>query len=181
MTKADERINEIIYGRGDMSMFMLILQGVVERELKNIDNPVVIELGVRSGHSTLALLNGLFNIKKGRLYSADIDSCDAAHHSVSQAELYHLWYFKQVDSIEFAKDFQQCDLLFIDSSHEYQHTLNELQIWSPKIKKNGIIILHDILSTDGVPKAIRDFMKKDKTWTTYNINVGPGLGFLIRK
>lgn len=181
MTKADEMINDIISGRGDMSMFMLILQGVVERELKNIDNPTIVELGVRSGHSTLALLNGLFNIKKGRLYSADIDPCEAAHHAVSQAELYNLWYFKQIDSIEFASDFQQCDLLFIDSSHEYQHTLNELQTWSPKIKKNGIIILHDILSTDGVPKAIKDFMKIDKNWIENNINAGPGLGFLVRK
>lgn len=35
------------------------------------------------------------------------------------------------------------DILFIDSSHEYHHTLKELNLWFPKLKQGGFIFLHD--------------------------------------
>jgi predicted O-methyltransferase YrrM len=35
------------------------------------------------------------------------------------------------------------DILFIDSSHEYNHTLKELQLWFPKLSRGGFVFLHD--------------------------------------
>jgi len=35
------------------------------------------------------------------------------------------------------------DVLFIDTNHEYEHTLKELMMVIPFISKKGIIIMHD--------------------------------------
>jgi predicted O-methyltransferase YrrM len=35
-------------------------------------------------------------------------------------------------------------LIFIDSSHQYEHTLRELDLWYPHLKPGGIIAMHDV-------------------------------------
>ena len=35
------------------------------------------------------------------------------------------------------------DLLFIDTSHQYRHTLDELTVYGPRVKPGGVILLHD--------------------------------------
>ncbi len=57
------------------------------------------------------------------------------------------------------------DWAYVDSSHEYEHTLNELKILSFKIKPDGIISGHDyILDPNhihyGVKKAIEEFCQQ---------------------
>ncbi len=52
------------------------------------------------------------------------------------------------DDIEFAKDFrrlvsQPIDLLFIDTSHEYQHTKNEIRDWFPMLAPDATVLFHD--------------------------------------
>ena len=37
----------------------------------------------------------------------------------------------------------RCDVLFIDSSHEYEHTLAELRAYVPRVAKGGIVLMHD--------------------------------------
>jgi len=39
--------------------------------------------------------------------------------------------------------FKKIDLLFIDTSHEYKHTLRELEIWLPLMNKGAWILFHD--------------------------------------
>lgn len=41
------------------------------------------------------------------------------------------------------KQLRPIDLLFIDTSHEYSHTVRELGIWRPLVRKSGWIIFHD--------------------------------------
>lgn len=36
-----------------------------------------------------------------------------------------------------------CDLLFVDSSHDYDHTVAELDLYGPKVVPGGVIVLHD--------------------------------------
>lgn len=182
MARADDMIDDVIRGRGDMSMFMLILQGLVERDCIGLGwDPVVVELGVRSGNSTLAILNALHRINRGRLYSVDIEPCEAAHSMVMEAGLYNRWYFKLGESVSFADDVAECDIVFIDTSHEYEQTIREIAAWEKRIRANGRMIFHDTLSTDGVRWAIDDFMEvSHRKWRRDNIDVGPGLCVLTR-
>ena len=39
--------------------------------------------------------------------------------------------------------FDKIDLLFIDTSHEYNHTTQELEIWVPLVRSEGWILFHD--------------------------------------
>jgi predicted O-methyltransferase YrrM len=38
---------------------------------------------------------------------------------------------------------EEPELLLIDSSHAYEHTLRELDLWVPKIPVDGLVLLHD--------------------------------------
>lgn len=36
------------------------------------------------------------------------------------------------------------ELIFLDSSHAYEHTLRELDLWYPLLEPGGLILLHDV-------------------------------------
>lgn len=97
----------------------------------------VVELGARSGPSTVAWLLGLEQTG-GRLTSVDLDPApDIGEHD-------H-WTFIQGDDTDPAVMAQvdECDILFIDTSHHYEHTLWELRNWSSLVRPGGFIVLHD--------------------------------------
>jgi hypothetical protein len=48
------------------------------------------------------------------------------------------------------------DFAFIDASHDYQSVMNDLNAWTPKVKKGGLMCGHDINITDGVLKAVTE-------------------------
>lgn len=95
----------------------------------------VIELGVRRGVSSVAFLAGL--PAGGRLHSVDVNRAPFVHPS---------WEFIQGDDLDPAVIAQlppACDVLFIDTSHTYSHTLDELATWAPTVRSGGVILLHD--------------------------------------
>lgn len=112
-------------------------------------NPtLIVELGTRAGESTRVLLNVAAE-SKGYLLSVDKNQCDIGEHPHKDR-----WTFRQSDDIEFAnKSFVDwcsgkglapiIDVLFIDTSHELTHTLNELNAWSPFLASEGVMLLHD--------------------------------------
>jgi predicted O-methyltransferase YrrM len=53
-------------------------------------------------------------------------------------------------------DAQAIDLLFIDSSHEQQATIDEWRAWRPRLAPGGLVIFHDCDHPDfpGVAQAI---------------------------
>jgi len=84
---------------------------------------VIVELGVRGGVSTWALLDGL--PPTGSLYSVDIVDCVVPPRVSGDAR----WTFIVGDDRDPAVQAQlpdHADLVFIDTSHEYEHTVNEL-------------------------------------------------------
>ena len=44
----------------------------------------------------------------------------------------------------------EIDLLFIDTSHEYEHTRREIEIWSPFLSATGTLIFHDTNMGKGI-------------------------------
>jgi predicted O-methyltransferase YrrM len=100
----------------------------------------VIELGVRFGNSTAALLAGVEAVD-GCLWSVDIESpqVPAWWHETG------FWKLTIGDDCDpsVVKSLPSCDVLFIDTSHMYYHTSQELHLYVPKVKPAGAILLHD--------------------------------------
>lgn len=72
------------------------------------------------------------------------------------------------------------DFCYIDANHNYDGVKNDLDIWLPKIKLNGIICGHDyiedglhydqndgkLIGDFGVQKAVKEFAARDN-WDVY--------------
>jgi predicted O-methyltransferase YrrM len=104
------------------------------------EEPVVIELGVRSGNSTAALLSACEETG-GRLWSADINP-----PTVPSEFFAGPWELAMGDSVSPAVlDWmpEQCDVLFVDTSHTVEQTLAELNAYMPRVKPGGIALFHD--------------------------------------
>jgi predicted O-methyltransferase YrrM len=100
------------------------------------------ELGVRKGHSTCALLAGLEAAGSGHLWSVDI----APPQVPAGWEDLPYWHFLQADDLSrTAREHipEKLDLLFIDTSHSYDHTLAELAVYAPRVIPGGVILMHD--------------------------------------
>jgi len=97
----------------------------------------VIELGTRTGVSTIAWLYALEQTG-GRLTSIDIDARPAigAHDH---------WTFIQGDDLdpEITGDLEPAEIVFIDTSHFYDQTVRELNVYRWLVKPSGCIVLHD--------------------------------------
>jgi len=130
----------------------------------------VVELGVGRGYSTMALLSGVASVGH-KLVSYDISperemnlwanlGIGARHPSVP-------WLFRVKDSVEAAEDWQDgcVSLLFLDTSHDYEHTKRELETWLPKIHPQGVIVGHDFFLDRmgpvvcGVARAVNEFAR----------------------
>ena len=114
----------------------------------------VIQLGHYAGWSTLMLGWALRRMeKKHSLFSIDIDVevTAFAQKFIGLAGLEDYVRLTVGDSAD--PDMlglaipwidQQPNLIFIDSSHQYAHTLRELNLWYPHLQKGGLMFLHDI-------------------------------------
>ena len=116
---------------------------------------LMVELGTRGGESTRALLSAAA-LNEAILLSVDIRDCGSL--SLPHA---HYWRFVQADDVVFGESgFQQwclrnslapnVDFLFVDTSHEYDHTRREIEVWSPYLSPNGMIVFHDTNMGEGI-------------------------------
>jgi len=99
----------------------------------------ILELGVRGGESTRAFVEAIKDLEleglAPRLISVDIMDCRGACN-------YPNWIFINGDDRAF-QFMSPIDILFIDTSHEYAHTIQELNIYAGAVVPYGKIILHD--------------------------------------
>lgn len=106
---------------------------------------LIVELGVRGGESTIVFeqIAPQFN---SHIISVDIEPS-------SYKSEYKNWHFIASDDILFANTFAQfcekasikkeIDLLFIDTSHKYAHTVKEIKYWFPHLSSNAKVLFHD--------------------------------------
>jgi predicted O-methyltransferase YrrM len=97
----------------------------------------VIELGVRSGNSTAAFLAAVE--QDGHLWSVDIDRPRIPEDWFSSPH----WTFIQGDDLHVADQLPSVDIVFIDTSHTFEQTSAELDLYLPKIQRPGLFLLHD--------------------------------------
>jgi cephalosporin hydroxylase len=106
----------------------------------------VIELGTRKGNSTLAFLAAIEKRGDGHVWSADVSDCAHDPEGMAPWARCPLWTFIRGDDMDPAVQSllpAQCDLLFIDTSHEYEHTLAECRAYMPRVAPGGIALFHD--------------------------------------
>ena len=108
---------------------------------------VTIELGVRSGNSTSAFLAAA-EMNGGHVWSVDIVPPKVPWWGHNQ------WSVLVGDDLDLADDLpDDVDVLFIDTSHHYVQTQAELELYVPKVKPGGVVLLHDVEleQPDGCP------------------------------
>jgi predicted O-methyltransferase YrrM len=107
---------------------------------------LIVELGVRGGQSR-AIMERAARISNSSLVSVDLNDCSAACGTSP------LWHFVKSDDIKFAATFRDwclqrsiepsIDVLFIDSSHLYEHTVQEINSWFPFLSPRCTVLFHD--------------------------------------
>jgi cephalosporin hydroxylase len=107
---------------------------------------LIVELGVRGGESRF-VLERVARVTGSFLVSADLDDCSSVCSQNPR------WHFVKSDDIEFAKILPawciehgiepRIDVLFIDTSHIYEHTLQEIRAWFPFLSSRCKVIFHD--------------------------------------
>src|SRR6185437_1352771 len=103
--------------------------------------PVIAELGVRAGNSAACFLAAAED-SGGEVWSVDIMPAQVPPHWHDLDR----WHFLQADDISGqAQEWLPAalDVLFIDTSHQYDHTLAELGLYVPRVRPGGIVLLHD--------------------------------------
>jgi predicted O-methyltransferase YrrM len=147
--------------------------------VRELDAKHVIELGTRSGVSTVAFLHALEETD-GRLTSIDLDAPPAIESP--------RWTFIQGDDLDprILYGLEPADLVFIDTSHLYEQTVAELHVYKHLVNPGGIIALHDtqLPQPIGAPRrpsfpvrtAIEDFVaEEDLYWVEFPECWGLGL------
>ena len=174
---------------GDMSYLLplLFFQAKNYAEYNVVTD--VVELGVRTGESTIALAAAVKDMveildQPARLTSIDIDpECeDVVGPRLESMDAYEYWNFIEGDSA--AIDWTRpVDLLLIDTSHTKSQTEKELVKWTPLMKPGGIMWFHDTrTSPEGVRQPMVEFQAKHSNqWEFCETPVYAGLGWLIKK
>lgn len=147
----------------------------------------VVQLGHYIGYSTILISLMMKHMNSGgKLFSVDYDAkvTGFTQRWVDRFDATDSVGLLVSDSSEPAAgqaaldlfDGQAPQLVFIDSSHQYEHTLKELDLWYPLLQDWGFIVLHDAStfaaefdSTDagGVSRAIEEWnlMARDRIFT----------------
>ena len=111
---------------------------------------LIVELGTRGGRSTCALLAAA-ELADAQVLSVDIEDCSGAE---IPARFRPRWRFHLGDDVAFAGEpFErvcaklglpaEADFIFLDTSHLYEHTRDEIDRWLPRLSPGGAMLFHD--------------------------------------
>jgi predicted O-methyltransferase YrrM len=147
------------------------------------ENSKIVELGCWKGKSSSYLLTEALNSGK-MLDISFIDTWKGSiEHLDPECEFHepgllnnpdHIWeiFNQNIAKINYPKNLFRRDtfdavgyfedasisFLFIDTAHEYEHVIKEIDAWYPKVKLGGIIAGHDYF-TPGVNQAVNEFFE----------------------
>lgn len=145
--------------------------------LKDVDNPIGIELGTDGGTTTLYLLKELPTLTlhgidpylpyidwggnpfgwHGGLNTDNNDSYTAFMNKVEPYSDRYIHHKKISDeAVNYFED-ESMDFIFIDGLHTYEQVLKDCINYYPKLKKGGLFCGHDFRAIAGVNKAVNEF------------------------
>jgi len=119
---------------------------------------LIVELGVRGGESTF-VFERLARRSGADLVSVDIVDC-------STVSRYERWHWQQEDDVGLGRRFRswcearglepRVDVLFVDTTHLYDHTCAEIDAWFPHLSARAVAMFHDT-------NARKVFQRRDGT------------------
>jgi predicted O-methyltransferase YrrM len=149
----------------------------------------IVQLGTAAGYS--ALLQGFFlrqmHARRG-LFTLEIDERlgNFAREWIHRAQLDDVAHLElrsslHPESVDLARDYLGGDpeLIFVDSSHEYRQTVDELAAWYPALAPGGLMILHDVSEfagnfdvthQGGVQRAFREWREAHPEVASFSLN-----------
>lgn len=153
-------------------MGKLNLHSNIIEKINSYSSITWVEIGVRFGFNAEYVLSN-FDIDK--IYLID-PYCELPYRrdifSKKQVESYKSEAYKRLEKFKekciWLKDYSQnvfnqisdesIDVLYVDGDHHYKAVSQDLSLYYPKVKKNGLIIGDDYNEL-GVSSAIKDFAK----------------------
>lgn len=157
---------------------------------RNLRPTTVVEIGCFIGYSSICFAQAMEDNhqKDGIVYGIDLfqphskhplflkedidNPLQLAENNVKRAGLEHRIAFLKGSSSALAKDFltnvDTIDILFIDGDHSYKGVIDDYNLYHPKVRKNGLIIFHDIYPKKcgwWGPRILIDILK----WKRYEI------------
>ncbi len=128
--------------------------------IRDVSRGNVLELGVRDGVSTCALLMGVKD-RGGHVWSVDTDIRCAFRFSGDED-----WTFVPTDSLDESSIRsaglpEKIDVLFLDTTHTFEQVYAELKLWGPRVVENGIILIHDVITYAGAGTAMRRWAQEN--------------------
>jgi predicted O-methyltransferase YrrM len=132
------------------------------------ENATIVEVGSYLGASACFLAAGLFEkFDNSHLHCVDTWENDAmsegvrdtwAEFSRNTIRYKGIVQTHRGDSRSIAEHFQlPIDLLFLDGDHSYSGCKADVESWLPKVKANGILLMHDIAWAEGVKRVVGAF------------------------
>jgi cephalosporin hydroxylase len=110
-------------------------------------NPaVIIDSGVRGGDGSTIPLNAVSKALNADMIGLDIVNCNGIYSKLNNPNA----RFFAMSDLDFPVFFKRlkvkkntADFVFIDTSHEYVHTLQEIKAFAPMLSENGALGFHD--------------------------------------
>ena len=149
----------------------------------------IAQLGTCAGYSALLLGWMLRRMKAAHgLFSLDIDPamCELSRGWIARAGLRDFVEIAEGNSldpasVETARKYlgDDPDLIIVDSSHEYQSTLAELDLWYGALAPGGLLVLHDVsefasgfdvTGKGGVRGAFSEWRRNHPETETFSLN-----------
>lgn len=151
-------IQTVITGKGDSDRHLMTLFSIALA----CKGKQYIELGVRSGTTTIPILDAVQR-NGGILHSVDIDKCP--DHLIKKSP--SNWVYHQQDAIEFLEEWNPDitpDFVYIDDWHSYEHVKRELELLDTIVSPSTVIVLHDLMYGNTCPFYHTDLTVKDGQW-----------------
>ena len=125
---------------------------LIKKKIANIDEPLILELGVKEGRSTRMFLE-ICDKNNGNLISIDILDCSKVSNNPR-------WKFihSSDDNFDYINGIieKKFDVLFIDSLHEPYHVKKVFYNYFNFVKINGLIFIDDLIWLPYVKGEYRD-------------------------
>lgn len=148
-------LQEALSGRTDKKTAMTDHLSTIFFHTVAMQPRFIVELGTRKGDSTRALLAAA-KVCNATVLSVDIDNCG----NLDLLEGVE-WHFVQRDDVAFGRDEfhtfcadhglpRQADIIFLDTSHHYEHTRSELEVWMQHLAPGGLMFFHDTHMGKGI-------------------------------
>jgi len=154
----DYMIDVSLNGKKDSDSHLAAIFGIAI----SIKAKTILELGVRSGKTTIPLLLAAEKTG-GKLHSVDVVQADVT----PPERLRSHWEFTASDAIKYLQKWdksKKIDLVYVDDLHTYPHVAQELKLLKDLVTPSSVILLHDLMYGNWEPRYHTDMTLRKGQW-----------------